>query len=50
MSEWNYVTFGLFIQLSKKKGTTFGYGYNRVTSKPKSQSLDSSNDAQVSEG
>ena len=43
MPTWNYVTFGL-VQLSETNETSFGYGYNRVTSKPKSQSPDSSYD------
>lgn len=42
--------FGLFIQLSETNGTSFGYGYNRTTSKAKSHSPDSSDDTQVSEG
>jgi len=42
--------FCLFIQLSETNGTSFGYGYNRITSKARSQSLDSSDDTQVSEG
>ncbi|KAL3009208.1 hypothetical protein AAZX31_07G070700 [Glycine max] len=37
-------------ELSETNGTSFGYGYNRITSKARSQSLDSSDDTQVSEG
>ncbi|XP_020233144.1 K(+) efflux antiporter 2, chloroplastic [Cajanus cajan] len=37
-------------ELSESNGNSFGYGYNRITSKPKSQSPDSSDDTQVSEG
>ncbi|KAG5041977.1 hypothetical protein JHK87_005892 [Glycine soja] len=39
-----------FTCLSETNGTSFEYGYNRITSKPKSQSPDSSDDTQVSEG
>ncbi|RDY13130.1 K(+) efflux antiporter 2, chloroplastic, partial [Mucuna pruriens] len=37
-------------ELSETNGSSFGYGYNRITSKPKSQSPDSSDDTQASEG
>ncbi|KAL2335941.1 hypothetical protein Fmac_010387 [Flemingia macrophylla] len=37
-------------ELSETNGTSFGYGYNKTTTKPKSQSPDSSDDTQVSEG
>ncbi|KAL5132893.1 K(+) efflux antiporter 2, chloroplastic [Glycine soja] len=36
-------------ELSETNGTSFGYGYNRTTSKAKSHSPDSSDDTQVSE-
>lgn len=36
-----YVTFGLLTQLSETSGSSLGYGYNRIMSKPKTQSSDS---------
>lgn len=40
----------LFIQLSETSGSSLGYGYNRVMSKPKSQPPDSLDETQVPEG
>ncbi|KAK7389994.1 hypothetical protein VNO78_25291 [Psophocarpus tetragonolobus] len=37
-------------ELSETNGSSFGYGYNRITSKSKSQSPESPDDSQVSEG
>lgn len=45
-----YMTFGLFIQLSETSGSSLGYGYSRMMSKPKTQSPDSIDDSQVPEG
>jgi hypothetical protein len=45
-----YVTFGFYIQLSETSGSSLGYGYSRMMSKPKSQFPDTIDDAQVPEG
>ncbi|OIW02062.1 hypothetical protein TanjilG_21111 [Lupinus angustifolius] len=37
-------------ELCEASGSSLGYGYNRIMSKPKSQSSDSSDEAQASEG
>ncbi|KAK7349535.1 hypothetical protein VNO77_06978 [Canavalia gladiata] len=37
-------------ELSETNGSSFGYGYNRIMSKAKSQSPDPSDDTQISEG
>ncbi|XP_027334038.1 K(+) efflux antiporter 2, chloroplastic-like isoform X2 [Abrus precatorius] len=37
-------------ELSETSGSSFGYGYNRVMSRPKSQTIDSSDDTQFSGG
>ncbi|CAJ1950075.1 unnamed protein product [Sphenostylis stenocarpa] len=37
-------------ELSETNGNSFGYGYNKITSKPKSQSPDLPDDTQISEG
>lgn len=45
-----YASFGLFIQLSETSGSSLGYGYSRMMSKPKTQTPDSIDDSQVPEG
>lgn len=48
MSERMFVI--VLLQLCEASGSSLGYGYNRIMSKPKSQSPDSLDEAQVSEG
>jgi len=38
------------MQLSESSGSSLGYGFSCIMSKPKPQPLDSSDDNQVSEG
>lgn len=39
----------LSLQLCEASGSSLGYGYSRVMSKPKSQPVDSSDDSQLTE-
>lgn len=50
MSEWMYVVHVLLMQLCEASGSSLGYGYTRIMSKPKSQPPDSLDETQVSEG